>query len=90
MVDTVVLMTEATDWGDLAKLLLASLGAEVTHVAWSWGEDVARLETAYTECGRRPLVCFERVLARRFQVSLQAMRYRLDQLGLYEPLGVAA
>jgi Zn-dependent peptidase ImmA (M78 family) len=32
----------------------------------------------------------ERVLARRFQVSLQAMRYRLDQLGLYEPLGVAA
>ncbi|HEX8073927.1 MAG TPA: ImmA/IrrE family metallo-endopeptidase [Thermoleophilaceae bacterium] len=32
----------------------------------------------------------EFVLARRFQVSVQAMRYRLDQLGLYEPMGVAA
>lgn len=32
----------------------------------------------------------ERVLARRFQVSTAAMRYRLDQLGLYEPAKVAA
>lgn len=31
----------------------------------------------------------ERVLARRFQVSVAAMRVRLDQLGLYEPLQVA-
>lgn len=30
-----------------------------------------------------------RVLARQFQVSTTAMRYRLDQLGLYEPLEVA-
>lgn len=30
-----------------------------------------------------------RVLARRFQVSTAAMRYRLDQLGLSEPVGVA-
>jgi len=32
----------------------------------------------------------ERVLARHFQVSTAAMRYRLDQLGLYEPAAVAA
>ena len=32
----------------------------------------------------------ERVLARHFQVSTAAMRYRLDQLGLYEPTEVLA
>ena len=32
----------------------------------------------------------ERVLARHFQVSTAAMRYRLDQLSLYEPAEVAA
>lgn len=32
----------------------------------------------------------DRVLARRFEVSVAAMRVRIDQLGLFEPEGVAA
>lgn len=32
----------------------------------------------------------EYALARQFQVSVAAMRWRLDELGLFEPIGVAA
>jgi len=39
----------------------------------------------YDEGDRDP-----RILARAFQVSTAAMRFRLDQLGLFEPRGMAA
>jgi len=46
---SVLLVTERSPWGTQACVLLSSLGAEVTHVPWSFGDDRAAVLDEFAE-----------------------------------------
>jgi methionyl-tRNA formyltransferase len=59
MRDRVLLLTESTKWGALARNLLGALGADVRHVPWTWGEERAELDAALAEWNAGAIICFK-------------------------------
>lgn len=57
--ERVLLLTESTRWGDMARDLLTVAGAGVEHVPWSWGESRAELDTAMTAWRGDYVICFK-------------------------------
>lgn len=55
----VLLLTESSKWGDLAKDMIALSGANIAHVAWSWGEDRSDLDAHLRDWRGDYIVCFK-------------------------------
>ena len=57
--ESVLLLTESSNWGDQARKVISASGASVEHISWSWGENRQDLDAALQAWSGDYIVCFK-------------------------------